>query len=108
MTEELICNRVAILQQSPLTPTPTQEYFPSRPVPRGAVARRHERGTGCGGRGSVGAKRQSQGGLRLVSGLAGARTNGARRVRRSRVVLASVADVKPAEAESARPGLAKP
>jgi hypothetical protein len=50
----------------------------------------------------------TQGGLRLVSGLAGARTNGARRVRRSRVVLASVADVKPAEAKSARPGLAKP
>jgi hypothetical protein len=32
---------------------------------------------GCGGRGSVGAKRRSQGGLWLVSGFAGAQTNGA-------------------------------
>jgi hypothetical protein len=34
---------------------------------RGAVARRHERGTGCGGRESVGAQGRSQGGLNLVS-----------------------------------------
>jgi len=35
---------------------------------RGAVARRHERGTGCGGRESVGAPWRSQGELNLVSG----------------------------------------
>src|ERR1700712_5220141 len=39
------------------------------PVPaRGAVARRHERGTGCGGRESVGTPSRSQGGSNPVSG----------------------------------------
>src|SRR5580692_8870011 len=39
-----------------------------RPVPaRGAVARRHERGTGCGGRKSVGAPWMSRGEMNLVS-----------------------------------------
>ena len=35
---------------------------------RGAIARRHERGAGCGGRESVGRNRWSQGEMNLVSG----------------------------------------
>jgi len=47
-----------------------------RPVPaRGAVARRHERGMGCGGRESVGAPWMSRGGLNLVSDRLARRTN---------------------------------
>jgi len=47
-----------------------------RPVPaRGAVARRHERGTGCGGRKSVGTQLRSQGEFNLVSDRQARRTN---------------------------------
>jgi hypothetical protein len=47
-----------------------------RPVPaRGAVARRHERGTGCGGRENVGTPWMSQRGLNLVSDGKARRTN---------------------------------
>jgi hypothetical protein len=50
------------------TETPNHQLISDRPVPtRGAVARRHERGTGCGGRESVGAQWRSQGELNLVS-----------------------------------------
>jgi hypothetical protein len=46
------------------------------PVPaRGAVARRHERGTGCGGRESVGAPWRSQGEMNLVSDVQAGKTN---------------------------------
>jgi len=46
------------------THTPNQWSYSGDPVPvRGAVARRHERGMGCGGRESVGAQLMSQGGL---------------------------------------------
>ena len=45
------------------------------PRPRGAVARRHERGMGCGGRESVGAQVRSQGELNLVSDLQARKTN---------------------------------
>jgi hypothetical protein len=47
---------------------PNQWLNSGHPVPaRGAVARRHERGTGCGGRDSVGAQKRSQGEMNLVS-----------------------------------------
>jgi hypothetical protein len=47
---------------------PNHRRMSGCPVPaRGAVARRHERGTGCGGRESVGASWRSQGELKLVS-----------------------------------------
>jgi hypothetical protein len=47
---------------------PNHQRISGCPVPaRGAVARRHERGTGCGGRESVGAPGRSQGGLNPVS-----------------------------------------
>jgi hypothetical protein len=50
------------------TGTPNQCLNSGHPVPtRGAVARRHERGMGCGGRESVGAQVRSQGELNLVS-----------------------------------------
>jgi hypothetical protein len=65
-----------------------------RPVPaRGAVARRHERGMGCGGRDSVGAP------LNLVSDL---QVRDERRfsVRQNRVVLTPVAGAKSAVAGS--------
>src|ERR1700674_1272683 len=56
--------------------TPNQWPNSGRPVPtRGAVARRHERGMGCGGRESVGAQVRSQGELNLVSGLRACKTN---------------------------------
>jgi hypothetical protein len=51
----------------------------ARPVlsrQEGRIASRHGRGMGCGGRGSVGAKRQSQGRLSCERST-GARTNGA-------------------------------
>jgi len=51
-----------------LTPHPNHLYVPSpsRPTQRG-VGHRHERGTGCGGRGSVGRVSWLQGGLSSVS-----------------------------------------
>ena len=85
-----------------------------RPFPaRGALRGRHERGMGCGGRGSVGAQVCSQGGFReraaarrrtALQRLSQNSTGSTwfvesfgrgRCVRRSRVVLASVADAKP-------------
>ena len=55
-------------QTCAFTQTPNQWFNSGHPVPvRGAVARRHERGMGCGGRESVGAQLRSQGGLNLVS-----------------------------------------
>ena len=46
------------------------------PVPaRGAVARRHERGAGCGGRESFGVQVRSQGELNLVSDFQARKTN---------------------------------
>ena len=99
-----------------------------RPFPaRGALRGRHERGMGCGGRGSVGAKRSSQGGfpvsdrparrrtalqrLRQDFGwqhMAGRSVGGGRCVRRSRVVLASVADAKPCGGETGPTGSRSP
>ena len=59
-----------------------------RPVPaRGAVARRHERGTGCGGRKSVGTPSRSQRGLNPVSDCEGAQDERRLSVRQNRVVL---------------------
>ena len=56
--------QISDLQKFPLTPPPNHQYIPrpSRPTKRG-VGHRHERGTGCGGRGSVGRVSRSQGGL---------------------------------------------
>ena len=51
------CGQVARRARFRFTHTPNQWPNSGRPVPaRGAVARRHERGTGCGGRDSVGAQ----------------------------------------------------
>jgi hypothetical protein len=56
--------RTSDLQKFSLTPPPNHPYIPSpsRPTERG-VGHRHERGAGCGGRGSVGRVWWSQGGL---------------------------------------------
>ena len=56
--------QISDLQKFSLTPYPNHQYIPrpSRPTKRG-VGHRHERGTGCGGRGSVGRVSWSQGGL---------------------------------------------
>jgi hypothetical protein len=60
----------------PLHWDPNQWLNSGRLVPtRGAVARRHERGMGCGGRESVGVQVRSQGELNLVSGLQARKTN---------------------------------
>src|ERR1700722_3125029 len=62
------CGRLARRAIFQFTETPNQWPNCGRLVPtRGAVARRHERGTGCGGRESVGAPLMSQGELHLVS-----------------------------------------
>ena len=54
-----------------------------RPFPaRGALRGRHERGMGCGGRGSVGAQLASQGGFPCERST-GARTNGASTLRQN-------------------------
>jgi hypothetical protein len=75
-------------QQIPVQPL-LQKYFSSRltqitslirPVPsrqEGRIARRHERGAGCGGRESVRRARQSQGEMNLVSDFAACKTIGA-------------------------------
>jgi hypothetical protein len=59
---------------------------------------------GCGGRNSVGAQGESQGGSLIRERFTARRTNDASCARQNRVVLASVADVKLAEAKSAQPG----
>ena len=66
------------LQKLSLTPTPNHHYIPrpSRPTKRG-VGHRHERGTGCGGRGSVGRVSWSQGGLIVRERTLAAQTTGA-------------------------------
>ena len=68
----------------------------SHPGYEGRIASRHERGVGCGGRRSVGCAMNSRADERRLC------------VRRSRVVLASVADVKPTEVLRAEPGFAEP
>jgi hypothetical protein len=87
-----------------------QKYFSSRPTQlsslsravlshRGAIARRHERGAGCGGRGSVRRCQGMAGRVDTARELTnGTQTNDAFRGLRSRVVLAPVAGVKFAEA----------
>jgi hypothetical protein len=58
------CGRLARRAIFRFTGTPNQWLNSGRPVPtRGAVARRHERGMGCGGRGSVRRATWLQGGL---------------------------------------------
>ena len=59
-----MAGHISDLQKFCLTPSPNHQYTPrpSRPTERG-VGHRHERGTGCGGRGSVGRVSWSQGGL---------------------------------------------
>ncbi len=96
--------------------------------PEGRIARRHERGVGCGGRGSVGRAGYCRAGLacersssapderrfNAFIGISAGGTwpagsvDGGCCVRRSRVVLASVADVKLAEAKPAQPGADTP
>jgi hypothetical protein len=70
------CGRLARRAIFRFTQTPNQWLNSGYPVPtRGAVARRHERGMGCGGRDSVGAQLMSQGGLNLVSDVQARKTN---------------------------------
>jgi hypothetical protein len=70
------CGRLARRANFRFTGPPNQWLNSGRPVPaRGAVARRHERGMGCGGRDSVGAQVRSQGELNLVSDLQACKTN---------------------------------
>jgi hypothetical protein len=52
----------------PFSADPNQMHIQDVPSHRGAIARRHERGAGCGGRESVRRARQSQGEMNLVSG----------------------------------------
>jgi hypothetical protein len=121
------CGRLARRAIFRFTETPNQWLNSGHPVPtRGAVARRHERGMGCGGRESVGAQLMSQGGLNLVSDSQARKTNDVSafakasadwhlarrsllaktgRVRQNRVVLTPVAGAKSAVANSTRPGL---
>jgi len=111
---------ISDLQKLFLTPSPNHLYTPrpSRPTMRG-VGHRHERGTGCGGRGSAsGACRGRRAGLSSVSERSAQTTGADIRmnpsakpaapgeaswrsregcVRQNRVVLAPVAGVKPAE-----------
>jgi hypothetical protein len=77
-----------------------KSVLPARAIssPKRGVGHRHERGMGCGGRGSVGAQVCSQGGFRERA--PARRTNGAGYVRQNRVVPTPVAGVKFAEAKS--------
>jgi hypothetical protein len=69
------------------------------PPERGAYRDRHGRGAGCGGRGSVGRAWDRRAGFsETCERCDGAQDERCIRVRRSRVVLASVADAKSAEA----------
>ncbi len=70
------CDKLARRAKFRFAKTPNQWPISGHPVPtRGAVARRHERGMGCGGRESVGAQMRSQGGLNLVSDSRASKTN---------------------------------
>ena len=76
-----------------------KSVLPARAIssPKRGVGHRHERGMGCGGRGSAGAQGDRRASLTACERFTARRTNGACCVRQNRVVLASVADVKPAE-----------
>jgi hypothetical protein len=70
------CDKLARRAKFRFTEAPNQWLNFGHPVPtRGAVARRHERGMGCGGRESVGAQAWSQGEMNLVSDLLARETN---------------------------------
>jgi len=73
-----------------------QNYKPRRPVPRRGVGHRHERWDGMRWTRQHGARWRSQGEMNLVSDR-GVQDERCCNVRRSRVVLASVADAKFAE-----------
>ena len=89
--------------------TPNQWLNPGRPVPvSGAVARRHERGTGCGGRESVGAYWRVAGRTEPRERFTFAQDERRLSVRQNRVVLTPVAGAKSAEVWRAHPGFAKP
>ena len=93
------CDKLARRANFRFAETPNQWPISGHPVPaRGAVARRHERGMGCGGRESVGAQLMSQGGLNPVSDSRARRTNDVFSVRQNRVVLTPVAGAKSAVA----------
>jgi hypothetical protein len=61
----------------PFSLDPNQMHIQAVPSLRGAIARRHERGAGCGGRESVRRARQSQGEMNLVSEFAACKMIGA-------------------------------
>jgi hypothetical protein len=84
-----LAQRYFALAVEQISATSLPHPFPAR----GAVARRHERGRGCGGRDGVGA--QVFAGRVSRERPTGAQDERRQSVRRSRVVLASVADAKP-------------
>jgi hypothetical protein len=100
------CDKLARRAKFRFAKTPNQWPISGHPVPaRGAVARRHERGMGCGGRESVGAQLRSQGGMNPVSDCLARRTNDVFSVRQNRVVLTPVAGAKSAVACSNPTGI---
>ncbi len=91
------------------TGTPNQWLNSGRPVPaRGAVARRHERGMGCGGRESVGEQVRVAGRVEPRERFAGAQDERRFSVRQNRVVLTPVAGAKSAVANSNPTGVERP
>ena len=61
------CGRLARRANFRFAESPNQWLTPAIPFRQEGRTRRHERGTGCGGRESVGAPLMSQGELNLVS-----------------------------------------
>ena len=100
------CDRLARRAKFRFAKTPNQWPISGHPVPaRGAVARRHERGMGCGGRESVGAQVRVAGRVEPRERFAGAQDERRFSVRQNRVVLTPVAGAKSAVATSNPTGL---
>jgi hypothetical protein len=93
----------------PFPPDPNHFYIHHRLVPiRGAIARRHERGTGCGGRESARRAMAIAGRDEPRERSASARDDRRFSGRQSRVVLTPVAGAKLAEAKSSPTGFDEP
>jgi hypothetical protein len=83
-----------------------KSVLPARPVlsrQEGRIASRHERGMGCGGRGSVGAHGDRRASLTACERFTARKTNDAIRVRQNRVVPTPVAGAKLSVATSIQP-----
>src|ERR1700674_5179511 len=91
------------------SPDPNHFYIHPCLVPtRGAIARRHERGAGCGGRESVRHAMAIAGRDEPRERSAGVQDDRRLSGRQSRVVLAPVAGAKLAEAKSSSTGFDQP